>query len=156
MLSKRVENFDPRQPDNFLPAGAVDELLQIEAQCLLEESLAQPDVSEAITALVDLDQATSRMYAHAIASTQQYGSERRALLFVPTGDSQRAATEKLQSALPLAKVVPAVVDDVLVVSEEAGVSPRSLAHGLECAFPGVADAARRLHTRIDVNWQSLL
>jgi hypothetical protein len=155
VLRRRVENFDPRQPDNFLPAGAVDELIQIEAQSLLEESLAQPDVSEAITALVDLDQATSQMYAHAIANTQQYGSERRTLLFVPIGDAGREATEKLQAAMPLAKVVPGAVEDVLVVSEEAGVSPRALAHELECAFPGVADAARRLHTRIDVIWRSL-
>ena len=96
------------------------------------------------------------MLAHAIANTQQYGSERRTLLFVPIGEAQRGATEKLQLAMPLAAVVPAAVDDVLVVSEEAGISPRALAHGIECAFPGVADAARRLHTRIDVNWQSLI
>jgi hypothetical protein len=156
VLSQRVENFDPRQPDNFLPSGAVDELLQIEARSLLEESLTRLEFSEAIAALVDLDQATSRMHAHAIANTQQYGSERRTLLLVPICDSQHEATERLQVALPLATVVPAGVDDVLVVSEEAGVSPQALAHGLECAFPGVAEAARRLHTRIDVNWQSLL
>ena len=31
-----------------------------------------------------------------------------------------------------------------------------LAHGFERLFPGVADAARRLHTRIDIDWQELL
>jgi hypothetical protein len=53
-------------------------------------------------------------------------------------------------------VAPAAVDDAIVVSEEAGISPRSLARGLERVFPGIADAARRLHTRIDVDWQGLI
>ncbi len=155
VLSQRVGNFDPRQPDNFLPTGAVDELVQIESRSLLEESLTRPDVSEAIAALVDLDKATGQMFAHAFANTLQCGSERRTLLFVPIGEIQCGAVKKLQLAMPLAKIVPAAVDDVLVVSEETGISPRALAHGIECAFPGVADAARRLHTRIDVDWQSL-
>jgi serine/threonine protein kinase len=156
VLSQRVENFDPRQPDNFLPAGAVDDLIQIESRTLLEESPNRPDLSAAIAALIDLDKATSAMYARAIANTQQYGSERRILLFVPLGDAHCEATQKLQVAMPLAKVVPVAVDDVFLVSEEAGISPRVLANGIESAFPGVADAARRLHTRIDVNWQSLI
>ena len=48
------------------------------------------------------------------------------------------------------------VEDVLVVSEESGISPRSIALGLECMYPGIADAARRLHTRIDVEWLRLI
>jgi hypothetical protein len=53
----------------------------------------------------------------------------------------------------LAAVVEADVEDVLVVTEDAGLSPRSLAQGFERVFPGIADAARRLHTRVDVEWQ---
>jgi len=156
VLSQRIENFDPRQPDNFLPAGAVDELIQIESRSLLEECLARPDLMGAITALVDLDKATSQMLARAFANTQPYGSERRTLLLVPSDGAHREATEKLQLAKSLAATVPTTMDDVLVVSEAAGISPQAIAHGIESAFPGVADAARRLHTRIDVNWQSLI
>jgi hypothetical protein len=52
--------------------------------------------------------------------------------------------------------LPAPVDDLLVVQEDAGISPQSLAQGFERLFPGVADAARRLHTRTDIDWQELL
>ena len=122
---------------------------------MLEESLAQPDLAAAITALIELDKATARrlstrppICSNAAATGARCCSCRRT-------QAQGAAAEKLRSARPLAAVVPADVDDVLVVSEEAGISPRSLALGLERVFPGIADAARRLLTRIDVEWQSL-
>jgi serine/threonine protein kinase len=156
VLSHRVEKFDSKQADAFLPASAVDELIRIECQSLLEESLTRPDLSAAITALVDFDKATALMLEQAAAGSQQYGSERRTLLLVPTDNMQNAAAEKLRSAKPLAAIVPAAVDDVVVVLEEAGISPQAIAHGIERAFPGVAAAARRLHTRVDVNWQSLI
>lgn len=156
VLSLRVENFDLRRPESFLPADAVDDLVQTQARSLLEESLTQPDLSAAISSFIDHDKVASLMSTRAMTNTKQYGSERRTLLFIPMNNSQSEAIEKVRLAMPLAKVVPAAIDDVLTVSEEAGISPRALAHQLECAFPGVADAARRLHTRIDVNWQSLL
>ena len=156
VLSHSVENFDSRQPDKFLPAGDVDDLVQVQSRSLLEECLARRELSEAITELVDLDKAIGQMLAQAFAKTQLYGSDRRTLLFVPDDGANSDATEKLQLAMPIAAAVPAAIDDVLVISEVAGISPRALAHGIECAFPGVADAARRLHTRIDVNWQSLI
>jgi len=52
--------------------------------------------------------------------------------------------------------VSADVDDDVLISEDSGISPRSLALGLEWVYPGIADAARRLHTRIDVEWTRLL
>jgi serine/threonine protein kinase len=156
VLSHRVEKFDPRQPDHFLPADAVDELIQIECRALLEESLARPDLSAAITALIELDTATVQMLECATADPLHCGSERRTLVFVPKDEEQLALTEKLRMKRPLAVVVPAAVNDVLVLSEEAGIPPQALAVGFEREFPGVADAARRLHTRIDVNWQSLI
>jgi serine/threonine protein kinase len=156
VLSHRIEKFDPKQPETFLPESAVDELIQVECQSLLEEGLTQPDLSAAIAKLVDLDKATALMLEQATVDSQRCGSERRTLLFVPMDEAQNKAAEKLRSAKPLAAIVPAAVDDVIVVSEEAGISPKALAHGIEHAFPGVADAARRLHTRIDVNWQNLI
>jgi hypothetical protein len=62
----------------------------------------------------------------------------------------------VQSARPLAAVVAATVEDVQVVSEETGISPRSIAMGLERVYPGIAEAAGRLHTRIDVEWRKLV
>jgi serine/threonine protein kinase len=155
LVSRSVAKFDPKQPDNFLPTGTLDELLQIECRSLLEESLSRPDFSEALAELIDLDVVTSQMFADASNKTFRHGGERRSLLFVPIGGENRETTEKLQLAMPLAAAVPAAMDDVVLVLEEAGISPRSLARGIENAFPGIADAARRLHTRVDVNWQGL-
>jgi serine/threonine protein kinase len=156
VLGQAIERFDLKQPDRFLRVDAIDELLHAECQALLEESLAQPDLAAALTSLIELDQAIARTIEHATTDLFQSGCERRTLLVVPKDQPPGPAAEKLLSTRPLAAVVPADVDDVLVVSEEAGISPRSLALGLEHAFPGIADAARRLHTRIDVEWQGLV
>ena len=156
VLSHQVESFDPRRPEQFLPAGAVDELIQIECQSLLAESADRPDIATAITALIEFDKATATMLRDGASDSPQFGSERRTLLFVPQNAAQVVAAEKVRSTRTLAAIVPAAVNDVLVVSEEAGVSPQSIAHWIEHQFPGVADAARRLHTRIDVKWQGLM
>lgn len=156
VLSERVAKFDSRQPDHFLPADAIDEFIQTECHTLLEESLLQPDLSAAISALIEIKTATAQLLDCATADPLNCGSERRTLLFVPTDEAQGAVTEMLRLERPLATIVPAVVDDVIVISEEAGISPRALALGFEHVFPGVADAARRLHTRIDIDWQSLI
>ena len=78
------------------------------------------------------------------------------LLLVPKDQAQAASAEKLQGARPLAARVPADVEDVVLLSEEAGISPRSFAMLLEHVFPGIADAGRRLLSRIDINWKSPL
>jgi hypothetical protein len=155
VLGNRVRGFDPRKPDRFLPSDALDDLLQTECHTLIEESLAQPDAA-AITALIDLDKSTASALEDATTDVLRCGCDRRTLLFVPHDEEQGAAAERFRFARPLTAVVPAAVDDAIVVSEEAGISPQSLARGLERVFPGIADAARRLHTRIDVDWQGLI
>ena len=135
VLSRIVESFDPRQPDRFHPAGALDDLVQVQSRSLLEESLARRELSEAIAELLDLDTAIEQVFAKAFANTQHYGSDRRTLLFVPNDGTNAKAIEKLQLAMPLAASVPAATDDVVVISEAAGISPRVLAHEIECV-PG--------------------
>ena len=129
-------------------------LIQSECQELLEESLAQPELAAAIDSHIDLDKALSRTLECATTDLLQCGSDRRTLLFAPANGAQSATIDKLRIARPLAAIVPTSVDDVVVISEDAGISPRSLALGFERVFPGIAEAARRLHTRIDVEWQS--
>jgi hypothetical protein len=155
VLSNRVQKFDPRQPDRFLPTDALDEIIRTECLTLLEEILCEPALAESITALIEIDKAATSTLKCATTDILQCGFDRRTLLFVPHEEAQGAAAEKIRSARPLAAVVPAAVDDAIVVSEETGISPRSLARGLERVFPGIADAARRLHTRIDIEWQGL-
>jgi serine/threonine protein kinase len=156
LLRHAVEKFDLKQPDRFLPVDAIDELLEAECHALLEERLTHPDFAAAIMALVDLDQSMIKTIEHATPDLLQCGGDRRTLLFVPNPETHKPAVEKLRALRPMAAVVTANFDDALVVSEEAAISPCSLASGLERLFPGIADAARRLHTRIDVDWKNLL
>src|SRR5262249_2505901 len=141
VLSWAVEHFDARQPERFLPADGIDELIQTECQALLEESLARPDVAEVIASFLEVDKAADSLLEDASFDLLQCGSDRRTLVFVPHEGSHEDVTEKVRSARPLAALVKAGVDDVIVVSEEAGISPQSLALGLERMYPGIADAA---------------
>jgi hypothetical protein len=40
----------------------------------------------------------------------------------------------------------------VVFCEGSGISPSSLTRGFERVYPGIAEAARRLFTRIDIDW----
>lgn len=155
ILRLAVESFDPTQPDRFLPADAIDELVASECQSLLEENLERPDSAAALMTLVDLEQAVANTITYATSDLLQCGSDRRTLLFLPKSQSLSSVADAAKAVRPATAVVPADVDDVVVVSEEAGISPRAFAQGLERLYPGIADAARRLHTRIDVEWQGL-
>jgi hypothetical protein len=53
---------------------------------------------------------------------------------------------------PTAAVVSANVDEAVVFCEGSGISPLSLTRGFERVYPGIAEAARRLFTRIDIDW----
>jgi hypothetical protein len=157
VLRHAIEKFDARQPDRFLPSDAIDSLLHTECRSLLEEGLAQPSVATELMALIDLDRAVAGTIELATPDLLQCGSDRRTLVFVPRQQqSHGAALEKLMASQPLASVITADVGDAVVVIEDAGLAPRSLAAGLERVFPGSADASRRLLTRIDVDWKRLL
>jgi hypothetical protein len=155
VIARAVENFDAKLAERFLPPEAIDEILTCECQALLEESLRKPDLAKALTADIDLDAAVARTMERAAADLLQCGSDRRTLLFMPAQDAQGATVEKMRGARPLAAVIPTDIEDPLVVTEATGISPRSLAHGFERVFPGIADAARRLLTRTDIEWRSL-
>jgi hypothetical protein len=150
-----VAKFDFRSPERFLPADAVDELLEAECQELLNQSLNQPELAAAITGLMDIDTATAATLDNATTDLLRCGCDRRTLLLVPRDQPESTAAQKLRAARPQASLVPTDVADVVVISEETGISPRSLALALERVFPGIADAARRLLTRIDIDWKQL-
>jgi hypothetical protein len=133
----------------------LDDHLKCECQVLVEQSLRRPEFAKALAAGVDLDGAITRTIERATPDLLQCGCDRRTLLFVPPADAHGETVQKMQAARPLAAVVPMDIDEPLVVTEATGISPRSLALGFERVFPGIADAARRLLTRIDIEWQSL-
>ena len=153
VLCRAIEEFDGKQPESFLPT---DTALETECQTILVATLSLPESSDALTELLDWDDAVASTLDRATSDLLQSGSDRRTLLFVPKTQNQNAGVDKLRALRPRAGVVAANVEDVLVVSEDSGISPRSVAIGLERVFPGIADAARRLLTRIDIEWTNLL
>jgi serine/threonine protein kinase len=153
ILANAVETFDFRQPERFLPADAIDELLVPQCRALLEESFDQPDVRKALSAMLDFDQMLTRTIEHARTDLLQCGADRRTMFFVPKDQAQEQAAKSFGALQPQAAVVPAEIDDAAIVTEYAGIAPRSLAYGLMRVHPGIADAAHRLLTRTDVDWQ---
>ncbi|HEX2474347.1 MAG TPA: tubulin-like doman-containing protein [Lacipirellulaceae bacterium] len=156
VLARAVEHFDLRQPERFLPADAIDEILVPQCQALLEESYDQPDVREALSAMLDFDQMLTRTIEHARTDLLQCGADRRTLFFVPKDQAHEKAAKSFAALQPQAAVIPADVDDAAVVTEYAGIAPRSLAFGLMRVHPGIADAAHRLLTRTDIDWQWII
>ncbi len=155
VLASAVTKFDLKAPERFLPTDSIDDILHSHCQALLEERLAQSATAAALATLMDIDTATAAMLESASTDLLQCGCDRRTLIFVPKGDPQ-AAAKTLREAHPQAAVIPTDIDDVIVISEEAGISPRSLGRAMERVFPGIADAARRLLTRTDIDWQRLV
>jgi hypothetical protein len=156
VIQHAIEKCEAKQPEKFLPLDALDELLQSTSRTLLEGAMAQPELATALSGMIALDEALAGTIEHASADLLQCGSDRRTIVVVPKDQLQSPVVEKLRAQRPEAAIVAADVDDVFVVSEESGVSPRSFALGLERVFPGIADAARRLLTRIDIEWKSLV
>jgi hypothetical protein len=153
VLGRAVDAFDLKQPEGFLALETIDDLVRMDCEVLLAERICEPEMSSALTGLMQLDQAVERTIDRATTDLLQCGCDRRTLIIAPKESSSGDAIEKMRTARPLAAIVAADVGDLLVVTEDAGLSPRSLALGFERVFPGIADAARRLHTRVDVEWQ---
>jgi serine/threonine protein kinase len=156
VLAHAVENFDVRQPERFLPSDAVDEILVPVCQALLEERFDQPDVRKAFSEMLNFDQMLTRAIEHARTDLLQCGADRRTMFFVPKDQAHEQAAKSFGALQPKAVIVPADIEDEAIVTESAGIAPRSLALGLMRVYPGIADAAHRLLTRTDIDWQAII
>ncbi|HEY3392838.1 MAG TPA: tubulin-like doman-containing protein [Lacipirellulaceae bacterium] len=156
VLKHAIETIDLKQPQRFLAADVLDQLIEAQCQTLLEASLDQSDVGGALKAMVNVDQMISRTIEQGSNELLHCSCERRTLLLVPKAEANGRAAEAVRGSRPLAAVVPADVDDVAVVTEYAGIAPRSLALAITRVYPGIADAAHRLLTRIDIDWKPLV
>jgi len=105
----------------------------------------------AITARIDPQSAAQKAFDEADVDILQCGYDRRTFIVAPPGNQPSDVVEALASARPTAAVVSANVDQPVVLWEGSGISPSSLARGFEHVYPGIAQAARRLVTRIDID-----
>jgi hypothetical protein len=155
VFSRVVERFDPAQIERVLSEGAIDDMIRCECQTLLEESDSQPQIAAIIESLIQVEKSATAILESVSSNSSDCGFDRRTLIFVPHHKDPPAEVTELLNSRQFSLVVPAAVDDVLIVSEESGISPRSLALKLEHAFPGIGEAARRLLTRVDIDWAAL-
>ena len=125
-----------------LGSAAVAEIIGRPAADAANDSQAinQADVQQA------LDQANVDLL--------QCGYDRRTVLVVPPGKQPSEALDALTRARPTASVIFADVAEPIILCEGAGISPSSLALGLGRVFPGIAEAASRFFTRIDLDWST--
>jgi hypothetical protein len=156
VLGLEIQEFNPTHPERCLDVSGFDDRIRAECLSLLQQRFSDPDVSTSIASLIDAATATTAALKSATSNLLGCGCDRRTLIFVPHGESRQQAMQELRKTRPLAAIVPANVDDVIVVSEESAMSPRSVALGLGRMYPGIADAAHRLHTRTDVVWENLI
>lgn len=156
VLEVAIERMGFERTEQFLPADALGQLLKDECRKLLEECCAQPELKSSLAALVDTDQLLLQTIEDAKQNLLQCGADRRTLVFVPKDEDQELCNRAVRTSCPHAAVQQADVEDIVVVTESAGISPRSFASNLMRIFPGVADAAHRLHTRVDIEWQPIV
>jgi hypothetical protein len=156
VLKREIQAFDSAHPERCLALAGINERIQADCLSQLQESLTEPELAAAIAELVNANTATAATLNSATSNLLGCGCDRRTLILVPRGEERTAAMEELRKSRPLAAVVPADVDSVVIVSEESAIAPRSLALGLGRMYPGIAEAAHRLHTRTDIPWENLI
>lgn len=155
VLRRIIDEIDPAQNDTARIVELIESLIETECMDLLETELLQSTGGKTATALVDSTADFTNTVTRASAGLLQCGYDRRTILFCPVGAREDSVVDILKSVRPLAAVVESDLDDEFVICEGAGISPRSLARSLARLYPGIADAARRVHTRIDIDWKSL-
>jgi serine/threonine protein kinase len=156
VLGSAIDQFDYKQPDRYLSVDALEGALSAECPAFLQQCSVDAEFGTAVSSLVELDQLAKQALERASTELLQCGCDRRTLV-VAGRESPRheAVAEFLRAERPLSTSVGAAIDDVVVVVEESGMSPRSLAGRLERVFPGVSAAARRLLTRVDIEWKDI-
>jgi serine/threonine protein kinase len=117
----------------------------------IEECIDTLPEEAAITARIDPQSAARKALDEADVDLLQCGYDRRTLILAPPDSQPSDVIAALASARPTAAVVSANVEQPVVFWEGSGISPSSLARGFEHVYPGIAQAARRLATRIDMD-----
>jgi serine/threonine protein kinase len=155
ILMRVIGEFDPANHTRFLAKGVLDDIALDECRQLLNEFVSQSNGSSELAQLTNPSAVMSSLLERATPDLLQCGCDRRTIVFIPTGEAHAATVESLTPLRPQAAVQQTAVNDTLVITESSAISPRSLAIGLERVFPGITDAADRLHVRIDCQWSRL-
>ena len=154
VLTKLIDQIELFPTDSPFDAANIDRIIMAECATVVEECLGQ-NLSGAPVILnsalqADVQEALNR----ADVDLLQCGYDRRTLIVVPPSTRPTEAIDSLIKTRPTVTVVSANVDDPVIYCEGSGINPSSFVSGLERVYPGIAEAASRFFTRIDIDWSA--
>ena len=152
VLTKLIDEIDQLSADLPYDAARTEQVIVTECVAAVQECLNRQAPDAALDSNSAMRTNTQHVLDSADVDLLQCGYDRRTLIVVPSKDKRNDAIDALTNARPTAAIVPVDVDESVVFCEGSGVSPSSLARGFERVYPGIAEAARRLFTRIDIDW----
>ena len=145
MLTKLIDDVEQMSPDSPFDAAQTERILATECVAAVEECLGRRSTGET---------AAQQALERADVDLLQCGYDRRTFFVVPSSHPTGEAIDALTKARPTAALVAADVDESFVFCEGSGISPSSVLRGFERVYPGIAEAASRLFTRIDIDWSA--
>ena len=152
VLTKIIDEIEQISADSAFDAAKIDCTIATEAAVAVEEFLKTCSPEVALEANSTVQLSGQEVLGKAAIDVLQCGYDRRTLIFVPARIQANDEMAALLKTRPTATVVAAEVDEAVVFCEGCGISPLSLTRGFERVYPGIAEAARRLFTRIDIDW----
>jgi hypothetical protein len=152
VLTKLIDEIEQVSAESRFETAKTDCKIAAECVAAVEGFLGQGSADVAIDSNSPVQADAQQVLGNAAVDLLQCGYDRRTLIFMPSTIRTSDAIDALIKARPTAAIVSANVDEAVVYCEASGISPSSLARGFERVYPGVAEAARRLFTRIDIDW----
>ncbi len=138
-------------PGSAVESSQINQIVLTECTRIVEECYGAATSGELdLTAVWQAD--VQEALRNSDVDLLQCGYERRTMIIVPSNGESSETIDGLKRGRPTAAVIPVEVDESFVLCEGAGINASSLARRFERVYPGIAEAARRLFTRIDINW----
>lgn len=154
VLMNLIDGIEQLPPDSPFDATKTDRIIETECIALVEDFLSRHSTGEAVDPNAEMQADAKHALEAADVDLLQCGYDRRTLVFVPSSNKSNKVIDALKKVRPTAAIVSADVDDTIVFCEGSGINPSSLSRGLEQVYPGIAEAASRFFTRIDINWSA--
>lgn len=83
----------------------------------------------------------------------QCSGDRRTAFLQSEDESDSEVISTLRTLRPTGVDIQVNVKETMVLCETSGIAPLSMAHCMQHVYPDIADAARRLYSRTDIEWQ---
>jgi serine/threonine protein kinase len=148
LLAKLIDQLDLQAAEPSPNHAEIDRVITSHCNAMVEEFLGLKRNEDNVAAHGDAQHALEK----ADIDLLQCGHDRRTLIVMPQQDARTEILAAAKAVRPTAHVVSADVDIPVVFCEASGIRPASVTRGLERVYPGIDEAARRLFTRIDLDW----